>query len=265
VHGQKKWAHYYLAESQKRRETFFDHFLKARATSIATWSPVRIDVRDSAEVAELREEREWPLARQVATPLWLDMSNGGLTAALPEQPAKIDYDTSRGRAVFNHRFDTDTEISGHATLRLWVEADGSDDIDLFVSLEKLDAAGEHVGMTFYAFFENGPVALGWLRASHRETDPARSTELQPFHRHEHEDLLEPGAVVPLDIEFWPSSTRFRAGETLRLIVQGTDIHNEGAPNLPFARHERTRNRGRHILHGGDGRDSHLLLPVIPQS
>lgn len=265
VHGQKKWAHYYLADSQKRRETFFDHFLKARATSIANWSPVRIEVRDRAGVAQLREEKEWPLRREVATSLWLDASNSGLATALPEQPAKTGYDALSGRAIFDHRFESETEISGHAKLRLWVEVDESDDMDLFVALEKLDAAGAHVGMTFYAFFENGPVALGWLRASHRETDPARSTDLQPFHRHEKENLLEPGAVVPLDIELWPSSTRFRAGETLRLIVQGTDIHHEAAPNLPFARHERTRNRGRHVLHSGGGRDSHLLLPVIPQS
>ena len=175
----------------------------------------------------------------------------------------IAYGTQSGRAVFDHRFEADTEISGHASLRLWVEAEGSDDMDLFVALQKLDAAGEHVGMTFYAFFENGPVALGWLRASHRETDPARSSALQPFHRHEREDLLEPGTIVPVDIEFWPSSTRFKTGETLRLVVQGSDIYDEGAPNLPFARHELTRNRGMHRLHSGPGRESCLLLPVIP--
>jgi predicted acyl esterase len=136
-------------------------------------------------------------------------------------------------------------------------------MDLFVALQKLDAAGAPVGMTFYAFFEDGPVALGWLRASHRETDPERSSELQPVHRHVREDRLAPGAVVPVDIELWPSATRFRAGESLRLVVQGSDVYRDGAPNLPFARHEHTRNRGSHILHSGPGRESRLLLPVIP--
>jgi hypothetical protein len=56
-----------------------------------------------------------------------------------------------------------------------VEAEGSDDMDLFVALQKLDRDGQPLGQTFYAFFEDGPVALGWLRASHRETDPVRST------------------------------------------------------------------------------------------
>jgi len=180
----------------------------------------------------------------------------------PGAVSSVAYDANSGRAVFDYCFDGDTEISGHASLSLWVEADGSNDMDLFVALQKLDAAGDPVGMTFYAFFEDGPVALGWLRASHRAIDPERSTDLQPFHRHDREDLIEPGAIVPVDIEFWPSSTRFRAGESLRLIVQGADIHDEGAPNLPFARHERTRNRGTHRLYTGPGRESRLLLPVI---
>jgi hypothetical protein len=34
------------------------------------------------------------------------------------------------------------------------------------------------------------------------------------------------------------------------------------PFLPFARHEATRNAGRHIIHIGPEHDSHLL-PVIP--
>ena len=263
VHGQKKWANYYLAESQARREAFFDHFLKDRATSVAAWPPVRIEVRDRAGAAERRDEAEWPIARTAATPLWLDAAPGTLAAEAPAAAASIAYDAPSGRAVFDHRFETDTEITGHAMLRLWVEAGEADDMDLFVALQKLDATGAPVGMTFYAFFEDGPVALGWLRASHRETDPERSSVLQPFHRHVREAPLAPGVAVPVDIEFWPSATRFRAGESLRLVVQGSDIYSEGLPNLPFARHQLTRNRGTHILHTGPGRESHLMLPVIP--
>lgn len=263
VHGQKKWAHYYRAESQARREAFFDAFLKGRATSVAAWPPVRIEVRERHGVATERAEAEWPIARTVPTPLWLDMAAGRLTDAAPQGAASTGYDAAAGRAVFDYRFDADTEISGHAMLRLWIEAEGADDADLFVALQKLDRAGEPVGMTFYAFFEDGPVALGWLRASHRALDPARSTPLQPVHPHTTEEPLTPGAAVPLDIEFWPGATLFAAGETLRLVIQGSDIYAEGAPNLPFARHEQTRNRGRHVLHGGGAMPSHLLLPVIP--
>jgi predicted acyl esterase len=263
VHGQKKWAHYYRPESQARREVFFDHFLKAKPTALAAWPPVRIEVRERAGQAATREEQEWPIARTVATPLWLSPADGQLLVAAPADPIATRYDAQTGSAMFDHRFSADTEISGHASLRLWVEAEGSDDMDVFVALQKLDAAGEPVGMTFYAFFDNGPVALGWLRASHRALDPMRSTALQPWHPHEREEMLRQGDIVPMDIEFWASSTFFRAGESLRLIVQGHDIYREGAPNLPFARHENTRNRGVHVLHCGGDRDAHLLLPIVP--
>lgn len=68
----------------------------------------------------------------------------------------------------------------------------------------------------------------------------------------------------MDIEIWPSSTRFRAGERLRVVVQGQDIPREGLPNAPFARHEQTRNQGTHVIHTGGSYDSHLLVPVIPR-
>ncbi|MBO9581460.1 MAG: CocE/NonD family hydrolase [Sphingobium sp.] len=262
VHGQKKWANYYLPESQTRREAFFDHFLKGRETYVAAWPPVRIEVRERHGEASSRDEREWPLARTVATPLWLG-ANGSLNPDPCAAAATIVYDARSGEAVFDHRFDQDTELTGHAKLSLWVEADGSDDLDLFVALQKLDAGGSLVGQTFYAFFENGPVALGWLRASHRATDPAKSSALQPFHTHEREERLSPGEIVPIEIELWPSSTLFRAGETLRVVVKGRDIYAEGLPFLPFARHEETRNAGRHIIHVGPEHDSHLLVPVIP--
>jgi uncharacterized protein len=263
VHGQKKWAHYYLPESQAKRVAFFDHFLKGKKTSISAWPKVRLEVREAAGQAKATTENEWPIARTRYTPLWLDAA-GSLHSAPAKDSASIRYDAREGRAVFDHTFERDTELTGHMKLKLWVEAEGSDDMDIFVALQKLDAKSDLVGFTFYAFFENGPVALGWLRASHRALDPKRSRPEQPVHLHDREDLLRSGEPVPVEIEIWPSSTLFRAGETLRVVVQGSDVYKEGLPRLPFARHEATRNRGVHIIHTGGQYDSHLLAAVVPQ-
>lgn len=261
VHGQKKWAHYYRPESRARQLAFFDHFLKQRATSIATWAPVRIEVRDRAAVAFERDEQEWPLARTQYRALWLDASQGTL-GEQPSEPSQVRYDATTGQALFDHRWSADTELTGHMKLKLWLELEGASDADLFVAIQKLDAQGEPVGFTFYAFYENGPVALGWLRASHRALDPGRSTPWQPFHPHDREEPVPAGTVVPVEIEIWPSSTRFKAGESLRVVVQGRDVYRDALPNLPFARHEATRNAGTHILHTGGSCDAHLLVPVI---
>jgi uncharacterized protein len=82
------------------------------------------------------------------------------------------------------------------------------------------------------------------------------------HPHDREQPLPAGEPVALEIEIWPSATLFRAGESLRLIVQGADVYTDALPNLPFARHQRARNAGAHVLHSGGRYDAHLLVPVL---
>ena len=264
IHGQKKWAHYYQPSSRTKRKAFFDHFLKGIETDLASWPPVLIEVRENAREFETRAEQEWPLARTSYRKLFLDASNGTLGPDLPKESSAVRYDPldEAGEAVFDHRFSDDTELTGYMKLKLWVEAEGADDMDLFVALQKLDRDGNVVGFVFYAFYDKGPVALGWLRASHRALDQARSTPWQPVHSHLVEERLSPGEVVPVEIEIWPSSTLFKAGESLRVVVKGIDIYRDALPNLPFARHEDLRNAGCHIVHTGGRCDSHLLVPMI---
>jgi predicted acyl esterase len=66
----------------------------------------------------------------------------------------------------------------------------------------------------------------------------------------------------VEIEIWPSSTRFLAGEKLRLVVQGTDIHKY-PEETASERHVSARNKGQHVIHTGGRYDSYLLVPAIP--
>jgi len=158
-------------------------------------------------------------------------------------------------------------------LKLWVSAEGSDDMDLFIGIKKLDRRGKEVLFPDLNHIEHGQVATGWLRVSHRELDEKRSTPCQPWLKHERMLKLKPGEIVPVEVEILPSGTLFRAGETLLLLVQGAEILlidktvwpiNEGE-SLPRVRcmHSETVNRGRHVIHAGGKYDSHLLVPVIP--
>jgi predicted acyl esterase len=71
-------------------------------------------------------------------------------------------------------------------------------------------------------------------------------------------------VVALDIEIWPSSTRFEAGERLRLVVQGSDIRKYPKTRAHvYFRHEASVNCGLHVIHTGPQHDSYLLVPIIP--
>ena len=259
VHGRKKWAHYYEPRSLEMQRAFFDHFLHGKTTQLASWPPVRFELREKYNQGKELAARLWPIEDTQYEALYL--APGALNAS-PGEDATVSYDPTQGeRAVFDHCFDTPTDLVGHMALSLKVSIDAGDDMDIFVAVQKLDANGNVVPFAFYAQFEDGPVALGWLRVSHRELDQQASTPHRPVLAHRREQKLEPGEIVPVDIEIWPSGTHFDAGEGLRLIVQGSDIYDYPKPSV-YARHEALRNAGRQTLHLGGPSPARLLLPVI---
>ena len=266
VHGRNKWAHMYTQESTRRQIAFFDRFLKDIPNEVDQWPKVRLEVREAIDVGSERAEQEWPLARTQYTPFYLDAATASLSLKPVEAESAISYDATAAepRAVFSHTFAKDTELTGYFKLKLWVEAEGADDMDLFAAVQKFDTAGELVNFYYITRFRFGHAAHGWLRVSHRELDQAKSKPYQPFHPHQREEMLKPGEIVPVEIEIWPSSTLFRAGERMRVVVMGKDpFPPSDAPGVGIAFHPVTRNAGKHIIHTGGQYDSHILLPVIP--
>ena len=126
-----------------------------------------------------------------------------------------------------------------------------------------------------------PIAQGWLRASHRQLDSSLSTEYRPYHSHDEKEPLQPGEIVQLDVEIWPTSIVVPAGHRIALTVRGKDYEwqkttgaklsnfkNELLGCGPFL-HNDPRDRpkeifgGKTTLHIGPGHVAYLLLPVIP--
>jgi predicted acyl esterase len=229
VHGRKKWWHFYQMESVEKQRQFFNRFLKGIDNRVKDWPRVTLEIRERYYEGELRTENEWPLARTRYTRLYLNASNGKLSKFRPKKKSCVSYGVNdindkTQNARFEFQFDRRTELTGYMKLKLWVEATGSDDMDLFVALEKIDRAGYVVPFPFFGNHDDGPVALGWLRVSHRELDERKSSPYQPYHKHQREIKLKAGEIVPVEIEIWPSSTLFKRGERLRIIVQGSDIY-----------------------------------------
>jgi predicted acyl esterase len=261
VHGQLKWPYYYRQQSLERLEQFFTTYLKDEPGGTLDWPRVRIEVRESFLVGESRDETSWPIEGTRFTPLYL-RADSTLSRDLGD-PGPVWYDSeNRGDfAEFTLTFDEDTEVTGNMSLQLWIESE-TDEADLFVVIEKFDREGKRVHFPFQSQFKNGPVALGWLRASHRELDEGRSTPEQPWHTHTRVLPLTPSEPTLVDVEIWPSSTLFRAGEALVLRVKGSEHYTY--PGLPvFIDHAHPNNSGRHTIHTGGDHPSRLLIPVIP--
>ena len=67
------------------------------------------------------------------------------------------------------------------------------------------------------------MSKGWLKASHREKDVARSTPMRPFYTHTHPQPLTPGEVYEFDIEVLPIAYVFHKGHRLRLELVNGDF------------------------------------------
>jgi predicted acyl esterase len=267
VHGRKKWWHFYKEENVEKQRQFFNRFLKGIDNHVKDWPKVTLEIREKYYVGNSRTENEWPLTRTQYTKLFLNAGDGKISEAPFKKESQVRYNVNNihdktQNARFEFEFDDKTEVTGYMELKLWVAANSSDDMDLFVAIEKIDRAGYLVPFPFFGNHDDGPVALGWLRVSHRELDEEKSTPYQPVHTHQGEIKLEQGEIVPAKIEIWPSSTLFERGEKLRVVVQGSDIY--WYPNeRPTNGHTATVNKGEHVIYTGGKYDSHLLVPVIP--
>jgi predicted acyl esterase len=258
VHNTHEWPDYYDPERVDDLRRFFDHHLKGVDNGWQDTAPVRISVLDPGGQDTVdRAEDAWPLERAAHTPLYLDGETMTLVDTPVTTPSELAYPAIDGQARFTYRFAQDTELIGHSCLNLRVQAEGSSDMDLFVTLEKLDEAGEPLAHLVLGM--PAPLTTGQLRVSHRETDPGRTTAAEPFHPHRHERLLTEGEIVSVPLGLWATSVRFHAGQQLALTIAG---HRIAPSELNLPSEVSLRNRGRHVLHLGGPECPHLLVPLL---
>jgi predicted acyl esterase len=260
LHRGSKWATFYGEEAKAAQLAFFDRFLRER--DVPALPRVRLEVRESRDrVAEVRAENEWPLERTEWRDLFL-AGAGRLADAPVAEPESVGFDLRRRAAAFTTRFAVDTEITGPMSLRLWASIYGADDASLFVGVEK--RCGDRC-VPFEGSYGYGRdrVAIGRQRVSLRELDGMASAPHRPEHTFVTRQLVGPGEVVQLDIPLTASSTLFRAGDSLRLMVAGRYLEPRNPLFGHFPAHYVPSPRGVCTLHWGAERPARLQIPVIP--
>jgi predicted acyl esterase len=164
---------------------------------------------------------------------------------------------------FVYQFGEDTELTGYLSLKVWVSPGQSNDMDLFITLRKLDRDGKQVLFDNCHVPGKWPMALGWLRLSHRELDEGKTMPWEPYPK----SVVGPGKkvkageIVPCEIPILPTSTLFRKGESLKLDISGIYRGGENI-EVPFG-YSDTVNRGIHTIFTGGKYDSNLLVPLVP--
>lgn len=279
VHGDTHFSHFYSNYGLALQKKFFGHFLKGEDTGWANMPKIQLNIRHPGEKFVLRGEDDWPLARTKWTQYYLQPDGKTLSTDKPKVNHSTPYHTrSDGLSFSSGPLKQALEITGPIAAQLRISSETSD-ADIFLALRVFDDKG--VEVSFIGSNDpRTPVALGWLRASHRKTDPAKSLPYRPWHTHDEKQLLTPLQPVDLDIEIWPTSIVIPIGYSFVLNVRGKDYrYDDKGVTLPFDNqvmygvgpftHENPIDRPAEIfhtsntLHWDEGFSPSLLLPIIP--
>ena len=279
AHGIEHWTHFYTDYGRALQKRFFDYYLKDVKNGWDRQPRVQLQVRHIDRFVE-RHEDEWPIARTRWTKFHLDPAGHALASEPPRSAASASYDAfGDGVTLISTPLERETEITGPLAARLFVSS-STTDADLFLVFRVFSPDMREV-VFMGAIDPHTPVAQGWLRASHRKLDTRLSTEYRPYHTHDEPQPLKPGEVVRLDVEIWPTSIVVPAGHRVALTVRGKDYEwqkstgarlsnfkNELRGCGPFL-HDDPRDRpaavfgGKVTIHAGPGRESYVLVPVVP--
>ena len=232
THRRGKWATFYGDEAKAAQLAFLRTHLKGEQHSLPR---VRLEVRERGDrIHEVRHEEQWP---PPGKPLGLHLhADGRLGETPPSRPSAVAFRTRRA-ARYTWTFEQDTEISGDATLRLWVSAATAGPISLFAGLSKW-TAGRFVPFEGSYGFGRDVVSTGFRRVT-------VDTEARP-----------------VEIEFAPSATFFRAGDELRLHISGRQLSPRNPLWGAFPALYRSSRRATVALHSGPEHQQVLDLPRV---
>lgn len=233
---------------------WFDRWLKGRDTGIDEGPPIRYWLEGARE---WRATTSWPPpeARYQALHLRADGALGpeegepGAREYLyvsplqpkprrpnpPPLPPMLTWETAPMRAALDVAGPIEVELEAATT---------ATDTDWIVKLVDVAPDGKETDLT-----------QGWLRASHRALDEARSRQGQPRHPHDRAEAVTPGERLRYRVAVVTTAHRFAAGHRLRLALASCD--HGGFGMLGFE-HVPPAQSARQSVYSA----SRLLLPVL---
>jgi len=277
---------------------FFDRYLKGSRNGVDAEPPVKIYVMNGGG---WRQEREWPLERQVMTRYYFNKGNR-LATQRPEDgsdtytadfthnstygtngcsrwygpggkgPDRLPIRTEKDKQCLSYTSEPlveNTEVTGHPIVRFWVSST-ADYGDFFLYLEDVDANGEALLVTetqlragFADLYDNDKSIAG----GKYNIDVLPDLPWHGYERSEYRDrILADSAVVELVIDFLPTSWVFRKGHGIRVSIACADyptfqLHSKLSP----------ANDPKHpdnivptiTVYRDTAHPSHVELPVIP--
>ncbi|WP_448681172.1 CocE/NonD family hydrolase [Pseudomonas nicosulfuronedens] len=276
VHNSQEWPDYYDEANVEDLRRFFDRYLKGQENGWEDTPRVRYAVHDFQGGDQLNVPADaFPPKEAISTRLYLDGATRGLSPSAPtiDVPASYDVGANPDVVSFIAHFEKETVMVGYPKARLWVEARGSDDMDLFVLIQKLDKFGTPLqqftapnhNARVHDVTDHGATVLrykgsdGRLRVSTRHLDDSLSTDDVPAHSFDRVEKLTPGEIVAIEIDLLPLGWAFHPGEQLRFIISSRNLSGTLMPGIA---EYVGANSGQHVIHTGGQHASYLQLPIM---
>jgi predicted acyl esterase len=234
---------------------WYDHWLKGNDTGIIDESPIKIFIPG---VNQYRYEQEWPLKGIDYTNCYLRRWEGlsfepELLQPDPDCFLQQPLHLSNKRDSVKYTspaLPADLEVIGPAAFNLFASID-QDDTNWIVKLSDLAPTGME-----------RPVSKGFLKASHRALDTARSKPYAPYHLHTSVDPINPGEITEYSVDMGNVVNVFRAGHRIKLEIESLESPRDPEIQIHYHPHLNSSKTTLHKIFRNKEYQSHLVLPVI---
>ncbi|KAI8185889.1 alpha beta-hydrolase [Colletotrichum sp. SAR 10_75] len=265
---------------------FFDRYLKGKENDWEKTPKIRMTTIQFGDKDAILDEplESYPPPQTKDVKMYLGQ-NGKLAQSPPETSGITSYDSEKGQASFahwTHTFDKPSRLCGIPKAELYMSCDDHNDMDVYITIRKLDKNGNPVlainvpwntippnsieeipeDKLSDILLYSGPIGL--LRASHRDIDESRSMHPNyPFHPHSKIRKIPQGEIVKLTIGIFAMSVSYEAGESVRVDILGDSPQIQSFKELK-GKLGTQDNKGAHNIHTGIRYPSYVSLPFFEQ-
>ena len=226
-HCLEHWTEYYTQTGIDLQKRFFAHFLKDEDNGWAHEPKVQMLVRQPGQPFRPRSASDWPLPDTQWTRLHLGPDSAlHAQAQTPAAGTALHYDaTGEGLTFLSAPLEQDWHVIGPSAVRMTISS-STPDADLFLVLRLFTPDLKEV--TYSGSNDpHTPMSHGWLRASMRKLDTAKSTAYRPWHTFDTHQPLTPGERYEVDVEILATCFVAPKGYRIGLSLRGRDYEYPG--------------------------------------
>lgn len=180
----------------------------------------------------------------------------GTVAATPYIPTDQRLESAQGLVWRTPVLEAPLTLIGPSVLHL-VATSSAEDTDWIAKLADVAPDGSETIIT-----------NGYLRASHRELDAARSREGVPYHTHVNPTPIEAGQPYAYEVEIWPTAYELAAGHRLQIRLTSVDVPTHAPAGIALDPDDPAATQlnltpllpAHNTVHEGGADPSYLLIP-----